>query len=185
MRKEQLYQHFRPEERFFVERVGDLATRVEQQYVIETTEFLDPRQVAIVRSIVGQYDLNLFVSSDYYQMEYAKVIVAPNYYLLNQSDFEMSLIDIRYNGKFAHLNHAQIMGTLLNQLGIKRHLIGDILVSEGRAQVFVDRSMSTYLIANTEKIAKVGVALKEVSLEQLIVPEIDSKQYLILSSSLR
>lgn len=185
MREEQLYQHFKFEERFFVKRIVDLANRVEQQYVMETTEYLDPRQVAIIRSIVGQYDLNLFVSSDYYPMEYAKVIISPEYYELDESDFEISLVDIHYNAKFAQLNHAQIMGTLLNQLGIKRHLIGDILISEGRAQVFVDKGIVSYLIANTEKIARVGVTLREIALDQLMVPQVDSKQKVVLSTSLR
>lgn len=39
-------------------------------------------------------------------MEYAKVIVAPDYYQLDPSDFDLALLEMVYASKFHHLTHS-------------------------------------------------------------------------------
>lgn len=185
MTRNGIYQHFRPEESYFVERILDLVNRVEQTYVLAVTEFLDPRQVYIVKSLVGQFDLQVLVSSDYLASEYARVIIAPTYYQLEEADFQIALIEISYNSKFNHLTHSQIMGSILNQLGLKRHLMGDIIVGTGQAQVFIDRSMVSYLLTHLTKMGKVAVSLTEVSLTNRFFEEEIKEEACILVSSLR
>lgn len=185
MGKEHLYQHFRTEEGYLVDHLLDLIARVETFYAFEITEFLNPRQVAIARSLVANSGLKCFVSSDYLPSEYARVIIAPHYYECDWSDFQISLVAISYNGKFNQLSHAQILGTLLNQLGLKRQMLGDILVASGQAQVFVDRSMVSYLLNHVTRIARVTVSLTEVPPFDNIVPTLDSHRQVILTSSLR
>ena len=185
MRDETIFQHFRPDEYQFIEKMTDLVAKAADTYSLQVTEFLNPREVFILKSIVGQTELNCFVSSDYYPMEYAKVIVAPDYYNCSFLDFQMSLIEITYNAKFNYLTHSQIMGTLLHHLGIRRTVIGDIFAESGRAQVMVDRSMAAYLLTNTAKIAKVTVKLKEISFDKLIRPQQEGEAVDILVSSMR
>ena len=56
--------------------------------------------------------------SDEQKMEYAKVIVAPDYYQLDPSDFDLAPLG---NGlcfkKFHHLTHSQVLGTIVHQFG--------------------------------------------------------------------
>ena len=52
------------------------------------------------------------------------------------------------------------MGTLLHKLGIKRTVIGDILVESGYAQLLVTQNMADYFRADVTKIAKASVSLK-------------------------
>lgn len=75
-------------------------------------------------------------------------------------DFELALLEVNYNSKFNQLTHAQIMGTLLHKLGVKRTIIGDILVEQGYAQLLVTKSMVDYFRVNVTKIAKASVSLK-------------------------
>lgn len=185
MMKKDLYQHFRPDEYDFIEKVDDIACRVEETYAYVLTEFLNPRQVAIAKSIIGNRGLHCFVSTDYYPAEYARLIVAPNYYEFNPEDFELALLEINYNSKFNQLTHSQIMGTLLHKLGIKRTVIGDILVKSGYAQLLVMKNMANYIRASVTKIAKASVSLKEISLEHLIVGEKESQLLDIVVSSMR
>ena len=77
------------------------------------------------------------------------------------------------------------MGTLLHKLGIKRTVIGDILVESGYAQLLVTQNMADYFRADVTKIAKASVSLKEIPLEQLIAGEKDSRQLDIIVSSMR
>ena len=137
-----LYQHFSPEDREFIDRSLELLQRVQDTYAFETTSFLNPHQVSILKNIGKQYDVQVFASSDYFPSELARVLVAPSYYQLNMDDFELSLLEISYASKFYKISHSQIMGTLLNQLGIERRTFGDILVIEDRAQLFVDKRLA-------------------------------------------
>lgn len=183
--KKDIYQHFRPDEYDFIEKIDDIAQRVEETYAYSLTDFLNPRQLEIARSVLGNRGLRYFVSSDYYPAEYARLLVAPDYYELNFDDFELALLEVKYNSKFNQLTHAQIMGTLLNRLGIRRNIIGDILVESGYAQLLVTRNMVDYFRANVTKIAKASVNLKEVPLDNLIVGEKESQQLDIMVSSMR
>lgn len=53
-----LYQHFRPGEYDFIEKIDDLARRVEVTYAYALTDFLNPRQVDIARSVIGNRGLH-------------------------------------------------------------------------------------------------------------------------------
>ena len=183
--KKELYQHFRPDEYDFIEKVDDIACRVEETYAYVLTDFLNPRHIDIAKSVIGNRGLRYFVSSDCYPTEYARLIVAPDYYEFSVDDFELALLEVNYNSKFNQLTHSQIMGTLLHKLGIKRTVLGDILVESGYAQLLVMKNMVDYIKANVTKIAKASVSLKEISLEHLIAGEKESQLLNIVVSSMR
>ena len=180
-----LYQHFSHEDREFIDRSLKLLQRVQDTYAFETTSFLNPHQVSILKNIGKQYDVQVFASSDYFPSELARVLVAPSYYQLNMDDFELSLLEISYASKFYKISHSQIMGTLLNQLGIERRTFGDILVVGDRAQLFVDKRLAQYFIDHVSKIAKMPVKLKEVSFAEQLKEQKQAVTREILASSLR
>lgn len=185
MRKQGIYQHFNADEQEFVDKILDLIDRLEKQYVIQLTDFLNPRQQEIAKSVLGQAGVTYFSSKDTYDLEYARFLLAPDYYTFDVRDFEMVLVDISYQAKFSQLSHSQILGSLVKGLGIKRQVIGDILVSRGRAQVVLVRTLVDYLLTNTEKMARTGVRLKQLGFEQLLVTEEETVSRLLLLSSLR
>lgn len=185
VKQEHLYQHFQPSEHAFVEKVLDLVLALERQYAVQLSDFWDPRQVAIARSVLGGAGVTYYVSSDYVPTEYARVLLAPDYYELDLADFELALVEIAYQGKFGQLTHSQILGSLLNGLGLKRQIIGDILVADGQAQVILTEPMADYIIANTSKMARTGVRLKRLALDQKIQSQDRTESRLVLVSSLR
>lgn len=180
-----VFQHFRPEEAFLVERFQDLGRQVEDQYRLHLTEFLDPRQLEIARNILAGYSVQVFSSSDFWQSEYARLVIAPDYYELDLADFELALLEINYHRKFNQLSHRQILGALLNQLGLKRSVLGDIILTEDVAQVLVDRAKLAYLQEMVTKIGRAKVHLKEVPLSQLVRAQDSGEKDLLLVSSLR
>lgn len=179
------YQHFRPDEHAFLDKIDDYVNQVEDTYLTLTTEFLNPRQVLLAKNVLSQRGLTYYISSDYYLTEYAKVIIAPDYYSLDQADFDMSLLEIAYNSKFNNLTHGQIMGTLLNQLGIKRSVLGDIILENGCAQVLLDKSMAAYVTDHISKIGRASVKIKEVPLSELIQTDSQKVEADFLVSSMR
>lgn len=185
MTLDDIYQHFRPEEYAFIHKIDHLAQYVENTYSFITTEFLNPREFKILESVLERRGSHYYTSGQYFQTEYVKVIIAPEYYQLDMADFNLSLIEIKYNAKFNHLTHAKIMGTLLNYLGVKRSILGDILVEEGCAQVLVDSQMTNHLVHSVTKIGTASVQLAEVPLSKLLTPKQDIQKLTVIASSLR
>lgn len=54
------------------------------------------------------------------------------------------------------LTHRDFLGALMAQ-GIKRESIGDILVTAGKANVFLDQNVIGFVLAQVEKIGRIGV----------------------------
>ncbi|WP_057490701.1 YlmH family RNA-binding protein [Streptococcus orisasini] len=185
MAKQEIYQHFKLEEQELIEKTYDLIKQAEDTYSFCVTDFLNPRQIMVMKSIIGQTSLKCYVSSDLIPSEYARLLIAPAYYNLDIADFGISLLEIKYNSKFNHLTHAQIMGTLINRLGIERHVLGDILVQENRAQVFVEKSMVSYLSTQVSKIGRAAVVFEEIPFEKQLESWSDTKEVDVLASSMR
>lgn len=57
MTKQDIYQHFRAEEQEVIEKTYDLIKQVEDTYSFCVTEFLNPRQITVMKSILGQTKL--------------------------------------------------------------------------------------------------------------------------------
>lgn len=171
----QVFQHFHPEEKMFVEQTLDKIDRIVSQYGVELTPFLNPRESFIVTSLSRRAGLQVFSSGDYYPTESVRLLLAPDYYLLQEDDFELTLLELQYARKFNQLTHSQILGNLVNQLGIKRQLLGDIMIGSDSTQILVDRKISEYLVQHITKISRVPVKWQMLDLDKLISPQEDSK----------
>ncbi|MGT2907130.1 YlmH family RNA-binding protein [Streptococcus dentiloxodontae] len=183
---DKIEQHYQPSERVFVERIREYCQQVEDRYVPHLTDFLNPREIQIIRDLGNHYGLTVHASVDWFSTEYGRVIIAPNYYQLDSNDFELRLLEIVYTSKFHRLTHSQIMGSLLNQLGIDRRLFGDILLDDnGRAQIFVTAAMMNYFISAVDRIGRTSVCLKETALSDKIENHEEAIRDFVLLSSLR
>lgn len=180
-----LYQHYDSSEHDFLDKVQDMLQYVERSYSIYVTDFIDPRQEAMIEELVAQTTLQCYSSQGIITDEYHRVIIAPDYYQLDVNDFEIVLLTIDYAKKFNKLTHSQIMGTLINQLGIRRTVFGDILVNGDEAQLFLEKSMVTYFETNVAKIAKVPVKLRQIPFERKIRHSEEGEDKVYLVSSLR
>ncbi len=69
------------------------------------------------------------------------------------------------------LRHRDFLGALMS-LGIKRESVGDILIEDGRAVVFLSREIEDFVLKNLAKVGRVGVTAK-VGYE-LPLPETDA-----------
>nr|WP_285011002.1 YlmH/Sll1252 family protein [Lactococcus garvieae] len=153
MSHENIYQHFHPEEKQFIDRVLDWMERVENNYSVVTTYFLNPREVEILESLANKRELQIFSTQDIAQTELTKIIIAPEFYQLDILDFDLALLEISYAQKFYQLKHSQILGSFLGQTGIRRSEIGDIILNEGRVQVFVSKHLLEIFQNNIKKLA--------------------------------
>lgn len=76
-----IYQHFRPEEREFIDQVLEWKREAAEMYAPKLTDFLDPREQEIVQSIVGGHDDTaafFFGGTD--QSERKRAYICPGYF---------------------------------------------------------------------------------------------------------
>ena len=140
-----IYQHFRPEEKDFIDQAVNWIDQVRDSYAPKLSDFLDPRQQEILSSVLGSNQdvlLQFNGGSDF--VERKRALIYPDYYSPESSDFNISLYDISYPKKFVTLEHRQILGTLMS-LGVKREKFGDIIVTDERIQFIAAGEMDAYL----------------------------------------
>ncbi|MDR0200396.1 MAG: cell division protein [Streptococcaceae bacterium] len=175
-----IYQHFRPEEREAIDRASDWVERASDMPVL--TPFLNPRERYIVETVAQGASVKF---DSLPKGEYQRLLVFPDYYTPTESDFEVALLTISYPVKFYSLKHSQILGTILGETGLDRREIGDILLSDDCAQIFVTRRLVPVLIDSVHKIAGAPVKFDEVSLNAQISVKSDETKTTILLASLR
>lgn len=181
-----LLQHYHGEEKDFAEKMVDLCQLVERTYAYRVTSFFHQRQAQIATEIAHFYQLQVFSSGDFLSSEYIRLILAPDYYVLDREDFDMAVYRLDYARKFHQLTHSQILGTLLNRLGIKREFLGDIFLTSEDAYVCIDRKFGELLSTEVPKIARVGVTWKMVDVQTLdLIPREATEERQILVSSMR
>lgn len=182
---ENVYQHFRPEERPFIDAVGDWLEQVESQYAPYLTNFLDPRQAYILEVLTRENsDLKFMFFGGYEQAERCRCMIYPEYFEPTKDDFEIIMIEIKYPQKFTELSHGKVLGTMMSA-GMKRDYFGDIISDGERWQVFLARETSNYIESQITKVGRVTVHLEERPYTEIIVPKDTWSDENATASSLR
>ncbi|MDQ0217158.1 RNA-binding protein [Peribacillus cavernae] len=180
-----IYQHFRPEEREFIDQALNWIGQARNLYAPKLTDFLDPRGQLIVQTLLGEdEEISLFLYGGSDKAERKRAILCPNYFSPAESDYRISLFDVVYPKKFVTLDHRQVLGTLMS-LGLKREKYGDIIISGEHIQVVAAAEIETYLLSSLEKIGKASVTIKKRELTDILQPEESWDEQTITVSSMR
>jgi RNA-binding protein YlmH len=182
---DEIYQHYPPTERAFIDKGLDWIRQVDNRQAFHCTYFLNPREREILSSLIKSGASELLSFASLVSAEYQKMILAPSYYRLDPIDFDLALIEIDFPSKFGQISHRQILGSLLGETGLERREIGDILVNAEKAQFYTSRSMVGHFVTEIRKIGAFAVKLEEVSLNRAIKVDDEAINSMILSSSLR
>ncbi|PLR69671.1 YlmH family RNA-binding protein [Bacillus sp. UMB0893] len=166
MRLNHVYQHFRQEERHFIDQVMEWRENVSLQYSPKLTDFLDPREQDMVRAVIGTNgDVNVLFSSD--DMERKRALLYPDYFTPSFEDFHVSLIEVHYPVKYTSLEHRHILGSLMS-LGLKRSKFGDLLFFEDRIQLVTAKEVEDFIVMNLNEIGRSKVSLQPLDWKQRI-----------------
>jgi RNA-binding protein YlmH len=180
-----IYQHFRPEERDFIDQVLQWKNYVESSYAPKLTDFLDPREQHILKVLIGDNnEIKYKMYGGSAEAERKRAIILPEYLVDHADDFQITPFEIDYPVKFVTIEHPQVLGSLMS-LGLKRGKFGDILLKDGRVQFFASAEISDYIKNNLDTIGRAGVKLKEISLADVITSETLWSETDITVSSLR
>lgn len=180
-----ILQHFRKEEQPFIELASDWIQDVEHMYAPKLTDFLNPRERFIVRSLMGQGDLELMATGRFAEAERQRVLIYPNYYEPETTDFQVAIFRIKYPTKFVTLEHKHVLGSLMG-LGIDRAKFGDIRIDGEEVQFAVAEELTDYLRANFDAVGKSKISIEEVTNDEEIIIDTETwREELNVVSSMR
>lgn len=180
-----IYQHFRPEEKDFIDQVLGWAEQVREQYAPKLTDFLNPREADIIRMLIGKGgDVLVSFFGGAPHAERKRAMIYPDYYTPEEEDYEIAFYQLSYPSKFTTIDHRQVLGTLMS-LGLKREMYGDIWVEGETVQFAVAKTVSPYMEANLTKVGNVGVKCESINHEKIIDVTETWREAAITSSSLR
>ncbi len=149
---------------------------------ISATGFLDLRTQGIISKMKIEFTEKYLLFGGYEDAERKMLMFFPDYMEINPYEL-MCILRVNYSAN-NKLSHRDLLGSLMS-LGITRENVGDILVSEGLAQVIVKREMADFLEMNLSKAAKANLECDIAPLSELFIPEVEAKEITDTLASLR
>ena len=183
---EGIFQHFRPEEKTFIEQVIGWKKEVEDRYAPKLTDFLDPRQQLISTYIIGGNGSVLIeANGQFEEPERKRLLIYPDYFQPSIADFDITICELHYPSKFIQLKHPDVLGALLS-IGLDRSKFGDIRLAESTIHFAVAREVLEYVKVNLDSIGKVKVQVKEIPEGATLLP-VESRwiDQMLTTSSMR
>jgi len=158
MSHREIYEHFHPDEKSFVDRAWEWVERAAERHETKRTDFLDPRQAHILFTLANRSsDAQVVLSGGGTQAERQRAIIAPDYKQLDDEDMGIVVLDISSDDRrISELDHGDYLGALLG-LGIKRDKIGDLHVSEEGCHALIAEEIGDFLIGHMKQAHRIDV----------------------------
>ena len=167
-------------------RAIDLAEQALKTWEIVFTDFLSPPELAEIQQMFARLtELQLCAWGGYPQAERQRIAIARAEIPLDQSQVDISALEIAGNFLFDPANHRDFLGAMLG-CGIIRDKTGDVIVlGERGAQVLVVPEMVEYLGQHLTQVRSVPVKTQRIDLAELKIKEPKKKELTTVEASLR
>lgn len=173
------------EDRILVSRLLDKAEQCRYSSFVYS-DFLSPHEAAMVKRVLDKVNGIFYTFTGGYDVA-ERVITAMSSDFIDAEEVlnnaPLSLLRITSSADKS-LSHRDYLGSLLG-LGIKREKIGDILVYEGYADVFLIETIAEYISYNLDKIGNVKIQCQLRQIDQYIPPQKKEKTVAATVASLR
>jgi len=147
------------------------------------SQFLNEAEIGTVKEFVkGRQDCNWAFFGGNEDNERCIFGVFPEWEEPDNESFPIAILKAQA-GFNRELTHRDYLGTVLS-LGLERSKVGDILVRDKTAYIFVMEDIADYIIFNLKKIANCGVKIKRVDKAEKL-PEREYKFMNAVAASLR
>jgi len=173
----------------------DLKEKCATQSVVKTSNFLSVDEIS--QAVKIERTNNQFVDTFYYGgydvAERKTAVFVPKFYNIDESELEDFLNINGYNplqvlivkkDRFSSLTHRDYLGALMG-LGIKREMLGDIVINETGCLIFCLKSIVTYLLDNLKQAGRGQLTVTVGDLNKLEKSECKTETVFISVASLR
>lgn len=163
-----IYQHFRQDEKPFIDAILDWKDSVTRTYRVKITDFLDPREQDIIKMVCGENsDVTIRFDGGYEAAERKRAVLLPPYSERNEEEFPLSFFQLNYPEKFADIAHPQLLGSLMG-IGLVREKFGDLLFNDKTIQFIVASEVADFVRIHLTKVGPFNVTVEEISRSSLI-----------------
>jgi len=186
MPQPEIYAHFHPDERAFVDRAWEWVQRAAELHEVRRTDFLDPRQAHILFTLANRHpDAAIRLDGGSPGAERRRAIVAPDYRPLEHEPIGIAVLAIGSSDRrIAELDHGDYLGALLG-LGIKRDKIGDLHVRMDGCHALIAEEIGDYLRMHLRQVHRAEVTAEVLPLERLIEVSPTLEETVLSVASLR
>jgi len=158
------------ENKLFIKIIEEKFQRFRDYYVMDSSDFLALEQQSMLAGFMrAARREGAFFYGGYSEAERRMMVFMPDYTGVtseeeletwmeaNPDDCPLVVLDIRVPAaERGKLTHRDYLGALMGE-GIRREKVGDIIVSEGGAQIVVAKEMAEYLAQNYRQVGRVSL----------------------------
>lgn len=172
------------EDKLLIAKVEDTVRLCDKYSSARFSQFLDGGELAVIEDNYRfPYDCNYMFFGGYDESERKILGVFPEWEEPSPDGFPIAVLKIQCTYK-NELTHRDYLGTLMS-LGLERTKIGDILVEDGFAYVFVCADTAEYIRENIRKIGNKGVKTELIKLGNFTPPPRKYEEIDTVCASLR
>ncbi len=193
MDKSILNQYKKPEEKLILSKIIDKIEFCKLRNQVQVTHFLDEmQQQLVIKFLKLQKQTNYVLLGGFETAERAMLLFYPDKLepLIKEEKINFNewvkviriTLPNEMEGQYEHRNY---LGAII-KLGIKREMIGDILVDEKGADIIVHYDILSFLLMNLPSLTRFQKAkIEEVPLQEIKKLEIKKEEFTITVSSMR
>lgn len=165
-------------------RLVDLAETALKSRKYRVTEFLDPRGYSIAETIAAHYGrIKLDYYGGYTGAERVKAAFIEEDFP-GKADYGIAAVGVGVDVRYYQISHRDVLGAVLG-LGLKREIIGDIIMGGRGCQIICDSSIAGFIAHNLTKIGAASVETELIDLGDIIAKEERVKEIKTTISSMR
>lgn len=148
------------DDRLFIRNIEEWVELASEKYKRKFTHFLTEKQCDIAKAVMNSMGYEAYSLYGGWDNGARKILGIWNEYdEQDNTDFPIIAYTFRYP-KAYKLSHRDFLGAFMS-LNIKRECVGDILVNEGIAVAFFEKSVASNLTSEIFKIGRVGVEISQ------------------------
>lgn len=174
-----------PEDRVLLAKVWDKIHAGIRKNIPANTCFLSLRELEMTKFLFGQLE-GLHTFSGYSGGERQMLVYLPDY-LEESALYETDSPLVCLRATFYENDtptHRDFLGALMG-IGISRETVGDICVGKGSCDFFVTAEIAPYVLQYFLSAGRTKLHLQQIPLEQVSVPELETKEIRDTLASLR
>lgn len=155
------------EDKLFLALVEDKIGQCEENYMVTTTGFLDIHKQTLISDLCKSLkpSCKVVFFGGYEEAERNICMFLPDYAAVE--DYHgMAVIRAKKSSGSKALSHRDYLGALLG-LGIKRDVVGDILVHDDGADIILLNDIADFVLLNYDKAGRTSLALEKIDITNL------------------
>lgn len=146
------------EQEYFLAGIRNLVDLALKQDSMRFSSFLNEQERALAEPIVKKSKVPYKFYGGFPDAQRVMLGIFPEGFEMLDEYFPIATFTVSYPESFT-LSHRDFLGTIMAQQ-IKRETIGDILIDNGKAQIFADERIEKVIATQIDKVGGVGVTVQ-------------------------